>query len=702
MKKLLILLIFACCLLFVVACGSSSAGVQNENGENNKKTYTVDLNNFEESNAEKTITFDKNTKTVTVKGELVFEAVYAYLGLDISDYNIIRIKYKVLGDYGFHLIPDYDDESVEWEDKEKNYCPSNLTEMVFPFIEGQTKLNGISLRGPWNGASTKFTVDSITFEKVSNPVKTDVYASNEPPVIDTATRGTIDANLSAWDFVKTTGAGFQYSPLGFGPSDYEWGMDNYHPAEIAKPSKAMINLIKEKGFKTVRLQTNSGHGMILDKDYTVNPSYIKAIKEVVDWCIEKDLNVIICGPFAEHTVNPVYIKKIEEGNIHYAGYYVNEDYKAESLKFIEAVWKQYAQAFNNSYDEHLIFETFNEPMDVFHDHAWLPKSDCADCQKDFAILNEYNQLIVDTVRSTGGNNASRFIMIESLAANAEALADDLFKLPDDEAQNKLIPTFHFYQMGGAAQYSSMYYTDSIKQKALDIFELLDEAYFSKKIPVYITEIGAARSIPILERINCMKDFMAEVKKSNRSCGTILHSDNDVKALVWFHCYYDCWKLKWFDEEFIDTYIYGANNQVYVLSDEFIKENVVKVESIVGKNLLEAPVEIRGKNGSANLNGNLFIRSRPENYKLEFEVETLSTKARIHLAYNDYKGNWNDVMARENVSLLQGGTLDNVMIMVTGSPVVVSIDNATSCEFETGGELYILGEDIIIKSIKVVE
>lgn len=701
MKKLLNFLLIVCGLLTAVSCTHSSSPGPNEINENNENIYTVDLNSFEESNTEKTITFDKQTKIVTVNGEQEYEAVYAYLGLDISDYNIIRIKYKVLGDYGFHLIPDYDDESVEWEDREKNYCPSNLTEMVFPFIEGQPKLNGIALRGAW-GASTKFKVDSITIEKVSNPVKTDVYASNEPSVIDTATSGTINANLSAWDFVKTTGAGFQYSPLGFGPSDYEWGMDNYHPAGIAKPSKAMINLIKEKGFKTVRLQTNPGHGMILDKDYTVNPSYIKAIEEVVDWCIEEDLNVIICGPFAEHTVNPDYIKKIEEGNIHFAGYYVNEDYKAESLKFIEAVWKQYAQAFNNSYDEHLIFETFNEPMDVFHEHAWLPKNDCAVCQKDFAILNEYNQLIVDTIRSTGGNNANRFIMVESLAGNAEALADNLFKLPEDEAKNKLIPTFHFYQMGSSPKYSSMYYTNLIKQKALDILELLDERYFSNEIPVYISEIGASRKISILERINCMKDFMDEVTKSNRSCGTILHSDNDVNALYEFHCYYDCRKLKWFDEEFLDTYIYGANNQEYVLSDEFIEEHEVEVESIVGKNLLKAPVEIRGTEGGVTLDGNRFVRSRPENYKLEFEVETISTKARIHLAYHDYKGNWVDLMGRENVSLLQGGTLDDGMIMVTGTPVVVSIDNDTSCEFETGGSLYVLGEDIIIKSIKVVE
>ena len=104
--------------------------------------------------------------------------------------------------------------------------------------------------------------------------------------------------------------------------------------------------------------------------------------------------VAICGPFAELTVHDVYLKKVEEGNIRFGGYYVIEDTKEESKKFIEAVWRQYAQAFNNSYDEHLIFENFNEPIHIKHDHAWMPDPDCAECKKDFALLNEYNQLIV--------------------------------------------------------------------------------------------------------------------------------------------------------------------------------------------------------------------------------------------------------------------------------------------------------------------
>ena len=691
--------------LILTGCPSSSgitpASTDTDNPQNQSENiYTVDLNRFPEVNDKKNVTFDKQTKTVTVTAPRN-TSLYAWLDLDISDYNIVKIKYKVLGDYGFHLVMNYADERYDWF--QENYCPSYITEMVFPLIEDQSKLNGIAIEGPYNINFTKFIVDSITFEKVANPVKTDVFANtNNETVIDTGTNGTINENLSAWDFVKTMGAGFDYGIFGLWPQEIEYGMDIYHPGLASKPSKELIHSIKERGFKTIRLQTNPGNGMLMDKNYTINPGYLKAIKEFVDWCMEEDLYVAICGPFAELTVHDVYLKKVEEGNIRFGGYYVIEDTKEESKKFIEAVWRQYAQAFNNSYDEHLIFENFNEPIHIKHDHAWMPDPDCAECKKDFALLNEYNQLIVDTIRSTGGNNANRFIMIESLAANTEALCNELFELPADQAENKLIPTLHFYQMGGSPKYSSMFYTDSIKEKALNIFELLDEAYFSKHIPVCMSEIGASRAIPILERINCIKDFMEEVTKPNRSCSTMLHTDFDIRAEDWFCCYLDCWNLEWFDTEYLDTYINGAQGKEFTLSDEFIKENEVKVESIVGKNLLKEPVEIRGEEGGTALKGDDFIRSRPENYKLEFEVEKLSSKARIHLGYNTYKGVWTNVMARDKVSLISGGTLDDVMIMVEDDTVVVYIDNDTSCEFETGGELYILGEDIIINSVKVIE
>ena len=75
-----------------------------------------------------------------------------------------------------------------------------------------------------------------------------------------------------------------------------------------------------------------------------------------------------------------------EESVHFAGFSVDEQHKKESLRFLKAIWLQYSQAFNNSYDEHLIFETMNEPINCFHEHDWHPQDDCSVCKKNYSIL----------------------------------------------------------------------------------------------------------------------------------------------------------------------------------------------------------------------------------------------------------------------------------------------------------------------------
>ncbi len=573
--------------------------------------------------------------------------------------------------------------------------------MIIPLKANQKKLKGISIGGTWNVPYEQFVIESITFEKVANPQKTDVDACDEPSVIDTAKTATIDQNLNAWDFVKKLGAGFQYMVFVSCPNELEFGTDIFSLAAFSKPTKEQIHFIKEKGFKTIRFQTNPGHGHILDKDYTVSPRYIKAIKQVVDWCIEEDMNVILCGPFAEHTKLEWYKKKIEAGNVHYAGYYVNEKYKKESERFIKAVWKQYSEAFNNSYDEHLIFETFNEPFDVFDEHGFDPKGDCATCKKDYAILNEYNQLIVDTIRSTGGNNASRFIMINGIGSRWYTITDKNFKLPKDKAKNKLIPTYHHYPMGGEPTVD--YYTDGVKAQIKEAFAALDKAYFSKHIPVYLGETGQSRHTPVLERINMINDIMTEVSKPNRSCAALFHNDADFTgATGWFSGYYDCWNLKWYDEELVDTFIYGAQGKEYPLSADFIKKNEVKIESIVGKNLLPEPVEI--KNWEVyRIKAETFYRSTPARYKIEFLIEKKGSDPRFELAYSDMNGNWHNA---PNTPLLKnmrvkGGVMDGT-IKVQAKKIILSIDEDLAKELVSSEAVFLNGQNIIIKSMTVVE
>ena len=578
--------------------------------------------------------------------------------------------------------------------------------MEIPLQKGEKKLNGIFLYGMWGipfeKSNGRFTVESITLENVSNPQKTDIFASNKPPVVDTAKNMTIDANLDAWDFVKNIGTGLNYQIFQDYPHLLDLGYDlltDYY----SKPTKAQIHFMKESGLNAIRLQTNPGHGRMIDKSYRLSPGYIKNIKQVVDWCIEEDMYVILCGPFAEMVNCEEYKKRAAAGDIHFAAYYVNEKNKKESEKFIKAVWKQYAEAFNNSYDEHLIFEPFNEPVDILHEHGWNPKDDCAVCKKDYEILNEYNQLVVDTIRSTGGNNANRFVLINGLGSKWETVTNKNFKMPKDKAKNKLIPTYHDYSMGGSAAGSyTDFFKNSVKESIDKRFAALDKAFFSKHIPVLIGEVGQTRRTPILERIKWIKYLTAEASKPNRSCAAVLHNDS---ALVddgrFFSGYYDSWKLKWYDKEFVDTLIYGIQGKEFPLSAEFIKNNEVKFESIVGKNLLPEPVEI--KNWGAYKIKSSFYGSTPEKYKLVIELEKTGSDPRLELAYTDFKDVWHNA---SNTPLLKsmrvkGGVMDGV-IKVQAKKVILSIDEDLAKELADGYGVFLNGQNIIIKSMTVVE
>ena len=428
----------------------------------NVKPYVFDLNSLPSSNEQKTISFNKATRTFTVKGdaeEWKGLGIWPYGGVDISEYNIVRIKYKVPGDYGFHLVLEYEDDEISWPDK-TFYCPSYLTEMVIPLKSGQKKINGIHFAASWNIDSMKFTVESVTFERVANPVKTDIHASNEAPVIDTAQSGTFDDKLTAWDFVQTLGPGYQYQSFCFNEISLDFGIDIYHPWGEPKATKEFFDFVKAKGFTTLRLPFNPGNHFVDDK-HTIDPRFIKELKQVADWAIEDGMNVILCGFFWPRQLEEAY----NPDRVRYEGIVVNEKYQKQGEEFLRDVWKQIATAFNNSYDQRLIFETLNECGDDLHpEHNHNPQENCPVCKKDFGIINRYNQVILDTIRATGGNNAKRFVMVEGYGGAVETLCSKSFKLPKDKAKNKLIPTFHSYLMGVIGEEDiKMFYSSGVKK-----------------------------------------------------------------------------------------------------------------------------------------------------------------------------------------------------------------------------------------------
>lgn len=99
------------------------------------------------------------------------------------------------------------------------------------------------------------------------------------------------------------------------------------------------------------------------------------------------------------------------------------------------IWEQLADRFGD-YDEHVIFESINEPRLVETDHEWWLDMNAAECVEAVECINEWNQNFVDVVRKTGGNNATRYLMVPGYDASADGVLNDKFVLPTDTAENE--------------------------------------------------------------------------------------------------------------------------------------------------------------------------------------------------------------------------------------------------------------------------
>ena len=136
---------------------------------------------------------------------------------------------------------------------------------------------------------------------------------------------------------------------------------------------AMINKISEMGFNAVRIPCAWNQYLSDESTYEIKTSWLQRVKEVVDYCIQNNLYVIL--------------------NIHWDGGWLENDIPngySETVNTKQSVlWKQIATYFRD-YDEHLIFAGCNEPN--------VENAD------DMSVLLKYEQTFVDAVRATGGKN----------------------------------------------------------------------------------------------------------------------------------------------------------------------------------------------------------------------------------------------------------------------------------------------------------
>lgn len=200
-------------------------------------------------------------------------------------------------------------------------------------------------------------------------------------------------------------------------------------------TKEMIDAVKAAGFQTIRIPVSWHNHVSDDGSYTISEVWMNRVQEVVDYAVDNDMYIII--------------------NIHHDNstnyMYPSQEYIEQSKAYVASVWSQVAERFAD-YDEHLIMEGLNEPRLVGTSTEWWLDMNRQECVEAVQYINELNQLFVDTVRASGGNNAERYLLVPGYAGSLQGATNMYFELPQDIAgnQNKILLEVHGYTPYGFA------------------------------------------------------------------------------------------------------------------------------------------------------------------------------------------------------------------------------------------------------------
>ena len=212
---------------------------------------------------------------------------------------------------------------------------------------------------------------------------------------------------------------------GMNPADFEtgWGQPYTSPE--------MIQGMKDAGFDTLRIPIAWTNGINFESgDYTIDERLMARVEEVVNYALDADMYVII--------------------NDHWDGGWwgmfgsADMAVREQGMELYKAMWTQIAERFKD-YSYKLIFESANEELgDRLNDKEITGSKGVLSQNECYEKAYEINSEFVKLIRSTGGNNADRFLLIAGYNTDITMTCDDRFKMPEDTAEDKLLLSVHYY------------------------------------------------------------------------------------------------------------------------------------------------------------------------------------------------------------------------------------------------------------------
>lgn len=257
-----------------------------------------------------------------------------------------------------------------------------------------------------------------------------------------------------------------------------------------KTTQEMIDTVIDQGFNVIRVPVSWGGHMDGAPAYTVLPAWMDRVQEVVDYAYGRGAYVIV--------------------NIHHEDWHFpseeNKDAAAEQLR---ALWTTIATRFRD-YDEHLIFEGLNEPRKTGTSVEWNGGD-----QEGRDVVNYLDQVFVDAVRATGGNNTIRNLMVPGYAASSSDVALKGIVLPQDD---HLIVSVHAYTPYDFALNTAGRTTWDNDTRDIDyLMKILDEQFLSKGVPVIIGEFGAMNKDNEEERVQWASYYVGKAREYGIPC-----------------------------------------------------------------------------------------------------------------------------------------------------------------------------------------
>jgi endoglucanase len=248
-------------------------------------------------------------------------------------------------------------------------------------------------------------------------------------------------------------------------------------------TKAFIDLVKQSGFNAIRLPCSWNQHMANSSTAQLKTDWLNRVKEVIQYCVDNDMYVVL--------------------NIHWDGGWLENNCtvarQEENNAKQKAFWEQIATHMRD-FDEHLLFAGANEPN--------VENTD------QMAVLKSYHQTFINAVRSTGGKNSYRVLVIQGPSTDIEKTNQLMTSLPVDNMANRMMVEIHYYTpwnfcgMTENASWGKMFYywgkdnhsaTDPDhnptwgEEDAVDsLFLKMKNQFVNKGIPVIMGEYSPVR------------------------------------------------------------------------------------------------------------------------------------------------------------------------------------------------------------------